>query len=590
MNCEPCYIVRMGLRSQRTFRRFRGSIATVLIVAVLCLGLVLTIAAMATTHLNLTNHIGNAMKARNAAESAIQTALAHLMEDPTLGSTANMGSLGLLTFDSGEATAHLAFDPAEATDAELPLSLNNVESDSPADGWKRVIPPEAIQLVAVGESGGVTRTIETVVHFPRFPYVICTSGKFESQGPLVLGVLPETAEAEWVQTEDLLPGHLASNNTETDAVRLQDVAIITGDVESAGGIQAEPPVVIQGSRLTDSDPVDIPKLELSDYDPEFKAGCETFSGSTEDTVLAGYNRSPGSIVVDGDLTLEAGVLYVAGDLTVTGDVKGRGAIFTQGNLTLSGCADLESDQQIALIAEGDVGLEGAGRFRGVVYTEGNFSADGVALVGAFIGNSDSGAGAIRIVDAGLVATDPTMSFADNWLCSQTTTRGLWWGGPDIFGPYNEPYPNFYPADFPTWRQTSQFVGEEDGLLVVEWRLEGFFPGANGELPEIYPRREYYQPDGTLVRVSFEGPDGAAVAPGTMVTNADPIVPGAETWVSSYDQEGSLAGSLTVARQDQEALARPERVQVYQEVADFNLDISQFFSYEDRMQTLLWVEH
>ena len=76
----------------------------------------------------------------------------------------------------------------------------------------------------------------------------------------------------------------------------------------------------------------------------------------------------------------------------------------------------------------------------------------------------------------------------------------------------------------------------------------------------------------------------------MVTNADAVVPGAETWVSSYDIEGELAGSLNVARQDQVALVRPERVRVYEEVADFRLDVSQFFSYEDRMQTILWAEH
>ena len=432
--------------------------------------------------------------------------------------------------------------------------------------------------------------METVVHVPRFPYVICTSGKFRSQGPLVVGILPETTEAEWATVEDLLPGHLASNSEAGDAVNLQDAAVISGDVESVGGILANPPVVIRGSRLSNTDPVDIPALAIRDYDPQFKPGVETFSGSTTSTVLAGYNRSPGSATVTGDLTLEAGVLYVTGDLTVTGNLKGRGAVFTEGNLNVLGCAELESDQQIALVAEGDVNLRGTGRFRGIVYTQGDFQASGVALVGAFIGKSDTGGGSIYIEDAGLVAGDPTMSFQDNWLCSQTTSTGLWWGGPDIFGPYGEAYPNFYPADFPTWKQTSEFVGVEGGLIVVEWRIEGFFPGGNGELPTIYPRREYYQPDGTLVRVEFMGPDGVAVEPGTMVTNADAVVPGAETWVSSYDIEGELAGSLNVARQDQVALVRPERVRVYEEVADFRLDVSQFFSYEDRMQTILWAEH
>lgn len=569
--------------------RPRGNIATILIVAILCLGLVMTIAALATSHLSFSNHAANSVKARNAAESVIQTTLAQLMADPEYGSAASPVT-DVLEHRSDDALGRLAFAADAAAAAGLPRSLNNASSDAAAQGHNRVIPPEAVQLIAVGECGGVRRTIETVVHLPRFPYVICTSGRFESAGPLMLGVLPETAEAEWVTAEDLLPGHLASNSSAGDAVRLTDAAVISGDVEAVGGILAPPPVVIRGSRLAGSEPVNIPELVISDYDPEGKPGNEIFTGSSGDTALAGYNRSPGSAVVNGDLRLEAGVLYVAGDLVVNGDVKGRGAIFTEGRLTVLGCAQLEPDQQIALVAQGDVRLQGGGRFRGVVYTQGDFLADGVALVGAFIGNSGSG-GVLRIVDAGLVAADPRMSFAESWLCSQTTSDGLWWGGPDVWGPYGEPYPNFYPADFPTWRQTSSFVGLEDGLIVVEWQIEGFFPEADAEnFPTIYPRREYYTPEGELVKVSFQGPGGIAAEPATMVSNSAPSVPGAEDWVGSFDQDGQLAGALTIARQNQPGFARPERVRVYQEIADFRLDISQFFSLEDRMQTILWVEH
>lgn len=574
----------------------RGSIGAVLIVTVIALGLVLTVAALATTHLNLSNRSNNAIRARTAAESLIQEVVAHLLEDPAFGHSTHpsfTAEAASMQFQANGVSARLAFDPAQATALEIPPSLNNVESDSPLEGWGgRVIPSEAIQLVAVGECGGVQRTIETVLHIPRFPYVVCTSGRFESQGPMVVGVMPEGAEADWVTADELLPGHLASNSSSSNAISLRDAAVVTGDVESAGGIDTLPPVVIQGSRLENSAPVSIPDLRIQDYDPEFRPGNETFTGAGIDTTLAGYNRGPGSVTVSGDLNLEAAVLYVAGDLLVTGNVTGRGAIFTEGNLEIRGLGDIEADQQVALVAEGDVQLQGGGRFRGVVYTKGDFSATGVALVGAFISNSGSG-GTVRLRDVGVLAGDPNMSFEDNWLVSQTL-RANFWGGPDVFGNTTSwPYPDFYPPDFPTWRQSSEYVGmSPDGLVMVDWTFHGSFPEADEDVPTIYPRREFYDTSGNLVRIEWQGPGGIAADGETGVdgVDTDPTVPGSLGWGLSWNQDGALGGYLNLSKENDPGMARPQRVQVIQEVADFRLDFSQFFSYEDRMRTILWVEH
>lgn len=560
----------------------------------IALSLVLTIGALATTHLNLSNRASNAIRARNAAESLIQETVAHLLEDPTYGkpSHADFAAASLMRFEADGSRARLAFDATSAASENIPPSLNNAESDASIQGWDRVVPSDSIQLVAVGECGGVERTIETIIHIPAFPYVVCTSGAFESQGPMVVGVMPEGAEADWVTPEELLPGHLASNSSSTNAISLRDAAVITGDVESVGGIQANPPVVIQGSRLENSAPVSIPDLRIQDYDTEFRPGNETFTGSSSSTTLAGYNRSPSNATVMGDLNLEAGVLYVAGDLRVTGNLTGRGAIFTEGSLEVLGLGSIEADQQLALVAQGNVNLQGGGRFRGVVYTEGDFTASGVALVGAFINNSSSG-GSVRLRDVGMVAADPKMSFEESWLVSQTA-RSRWWGAPDVHGGYvSAPYPYDYPPSFPTWRQSSEYIGMESGLVVVEWTTTGHFPSADEEPITIYPRREYYSPTGNLVRVEWQGPGGIAADGATSVDS--PLVPsgvpGSLTWNVNYDQdEGIGGGLLTLVEKGAPGLARPERVRVYQEVADFRLDFSQFFSYEDRMKTILWVEH
>lgn len=573
----------------------------VLIVAVVSLTLVLTVAAMATTHLTLSNKVSNSIRARQAADSLIQTVIAHLLEEPQFGHPSHpsfTSDAALMQLEGHQTRAQLAFDPAQAAANDIPVSLNNVDTDAPAQGIDRVIPSESLQLWAVGECGGVKKTVEVVVHIPRFPYVVCTSGPFESRGPLVVGTLPETLDADTVESGDLLPGHLASNSDRSDAVSLRDEAVVAGDVESVGGISAPASVVIQGSRLANSEPVEIPDLRIEDYDTEFRPGVEVFTGSSSNTTLAGYNRSTTHTTVEGDLTLEAGVLYVAGDLTVRGDINGRGAIFTEGNILVQNSTDIVGDQQIALVAGGDVVLNGGGRFRGVVYTEGNFTSSGVGLVGAFVNNAGSGGGRVAITDAGIVAGDSTLSFRDNWLARETSFGGLDFGAPDVFGPHRRgDWRTYYPADFPTWRQTSEFVGIEGGLVVVEWTTHGYFPAANGIYGEVYPRREYYDPaTGDCVRVSFEGPGGLAGEGATTNGLTGPI-PGSQAWFSEYDHDPNVwdnggldGGYLRLSQADSPGYANPQRVVVYEEVADFRFDISQFFSLEDRMKVLLWTEH
>jgi hypothetical protein len=68
--------------------------------------------------------------------------------------------------------------------------------------------------------------------------------------------------------------------------------------------------------------------------------------------LKGFSRAAKGLTINGDLTLDAGVVYVVGDLTVTGNVRGKGSLIATGNITLQGSVQLETDDIYLFVAGG----------------------------------------------------------------------------------------------------------------------------------------------------------------------------------------------------------------------------------------------
>lgn len=550
------------------------SIAFVMIASVVALLVVFALASSSLTQLNLTTHQDNAEQARNAAESAIHLAIAGLMEERTLG-VPGSGSEMRVTVTRERAEGEVVF----SADSGPGLSLNNLDSDTPVRRLHRMVPAETAHLVGVGRCNGVERKVEAVVSIPRFPAVISTSGDFSVTGALMVGVLPLGTDTRSAAPGDLLPGDIVSNSEATPAVVLNPLVTVYGDVISRGGVSVDRADIRGETRPNDSEQP-LPRLRISDYNPLNRTDVtnatllpQTLSGTQ---TLASWNHQPHDLRIQGDLHLEAGILYVGGNLTVTGAVKGKGAVIGRKSISIQGQTELEALDQVALLSEGDVSLAGGGKFRGVVYTEGNFSSDEVELFGAFIANGKDkpGKGKVHLNEVGMVVLDPSLSFHQQWL-SREVTYGI---------PIFSPAP---PSHSPVSTLESRFLEiNDEGLAVLEFDILSDFPGADGAVPppELKTRyREYYDSTGQLVRREGVMPDGRwrdylprEGAPGTGL---------------QFDEDSGYQNSnKSNIHFEAPTPHPPQRVLAYDEVANFELDFSRFLSLEERMRIELWIEH
>jgi hypothetical protein len=401
-------------------RPIRGiSLATVLIVAAVASIAAFTFAGLCVYAMNLAARAENAQNARNLAESAAARALESILASETYGTlrtesvtvtfpALGQGSMGFLSFNMDDAKAH-----------GVGYSTNNLSSDAGCSGWRdATVPRFAVHLVAIGTCNGVTHSMETIFHRPPFPYVVASSGRIVSPAGLQVAAVKDLSALKGKLSEldsrDLLPGSLASNSTERDAVTLGPDTEITGDIQASGGVKLIDPqgrVVIRGAMRQYGDPVPLPEIDITAYDPKGKVGTQSLPASLAAPTLEGRCRRDGDLTIGGDLKLDGALLYVDGNLTVSGGVTGKGAVIVLGKTTINGACALAADNEAALLSRGDVVISGRGKevsaFSGVVYTGGSFKASALTLVGAFIANDrgDPGGGGMELDEVNLVHHD-----------------------------------------------------------------------------------------------------------------------------------------------------------------------------------------
>ena len=570
----------------------RGAIAAVMLASLVALSLLFVMAAGAVSQLRFTSHADNAQRAKALAEAAIETTIARLRQDLTFGQASGLLETmpaAEVRVQHGNAVGLLSFHESKAEELEIPVSLNNVDSDAPEEGWRdRVIPSEAVQLVAVGTCGGVSRTVEAVLHVPRFPYVVSSSGQFSSDGPLVLGVLPDGTDPAQLSLDDLLPGHLASNSS----VEVRGEAVISGDVNAVESITMVDPATVRGLRKPNSSPIPLAQVRVTNYQPN-PAITETFVGSTDPVELAGFYQGSGQVTTS-SLDLQGAVLYVDGNLHVTGGVSGKGAVICTGTITIDGTTALVSDQKIALLSQGDVTLNGHGAFHGVVYTEGNLNSSGVKLIGALIANSTSNQGAINLQDTGAVVGVPTMSFDEGWLYQPLTeVVQLPWN--IVLGPPEASQVN-----------RSATITQEGDNVVIEWtflRLDesptdwdnGFVPNEPydgdgvpsmaarvGPLPSV---REVYDQNGNRLSTNYDevyGPFWEHYQE-QMLAHADFMTSGNGQWTLEQEHWNTPGEAFN-----------PPVVPLQRILADpvlqtFKIDFNQFLKAEENLRLLIRVD-
>lgn len=396
---------------------------TVILVSVAAT-LAFTVAAQGVFHMNYAMRNSNGDLAQNLAESTVSMAFQQILAKHEFGMDRAADAKVELRLNGG--VGRLTFSNETARAWGLPASTNNLDGDTSLAGYDatRPVPKAAVQLVATGRVGGVTRTVETVLYVPPFPYAMASAGRFQSDGKLEVGGVSRVDDIKSLTSIDpsnLLAANVVSNgsdNSSGKALILGPDSHISGDVRSHGQVELGKNVVVGGQVRTGADQIKIPKffIEANDPDPDPSKTGEVGEkpnvqvvtpGSLAAPTVEGFNRCEGDLLVNGGLKLDNGILYVKGNLQVTGGISGTGAVFVTKNVKLLGSNDLRSDNTVAVMSGGDVTINGAGSytssFQGMLYNEGNFTADRVSLLGVFIQNQPDAT--VRISDSQLVHVD-----------------------------------------------------------------------------------------------------------------------------------------------------------------------------------------
>lgn len=377
--------------------------ATAIVLGALALTLAFTLAGMSFSHLTVSNRLSNIGHARSLAEATLAQAVERVVsnegeyfETAPLDLTINMNHL-----PSGQ--GRLTFDPARASDWEIPISTNNLKSENSATGYGgRVIPQKSIHFVAVGEHAGVTKRMECILHIPTYKYALSSEGPISSSGAMIVAsaenpgdVLPSVA----AKLDDLLPGHILSNSPDSNyALDLHGGSgqiTVTGDARAVGGIHPTgASLEIQGSERPNSEPADMPVIELKDFDPASFGGTQDFGSPPAAVETAnGLFKHNGDLVL-GELRLPnnntGAIVWVTGDLTINNGVSGVGAIFATGNITIRGAGQpsVSADNVMAVVAGKGLDIQGSGVdsafFQGVVASGDSANLEEVTVLGAVV--------------------------------------------------------------------------------------------------------------------------------------------------------------------------------------------------------------
>lgn len=363
------------------------------------------LAGLAVQALNVSHHTDSVQRRHNAAESVIAKALGEIIQNEDFAKPGQVGEGATFRHKWMGDEAVLTFDPKQAERLGIPVSTNNLGRDVPAVGPNYEVPSDTVQLFGVGTCRGTRTTIEAMLHCPPFPFVISSTGTFRSTGSLLVGRLNPEKGLSALEPDDLLPGHLATNGRDRHSVVLGATSVVTGDVQTMGGVDLAPGAQIRGEIRTDAGEVRIPPIDLTQYKPAPDRSETIAEASLNKPVLDGYFLRNGSLSITNGLELDEGVVYVEGDLNVEGGVRGRGALIVTGTTNITGGVELSTDNRVALLSAGTVNITGHDRnssFRGLVYTGGDFSASDISVVGTFVGNKGGSGSQLELRNARMI--------------------------------------------------------------------------------------------------------------------------------------------------------------------------------------------
>lgn len=491
---------------QRQHRQGTG-LLTVLTASSLLMMLAFTVAGTSFHHLNVSNRIGHAQRARNLAEAALAQAVAELLKDPTVAEPLIAwrpapyipdAAQALFTFVPG----NLPTLNGQLKRPVLQVCLNNltgtVAKTDPLSG--RSVPAESAYLRAVGIDHGVEKTFECMIYVPRFPWAVAAAGPVYADGETTIAGVEDPADVG--DPTKHRAGHITTNaNVGDDSVKfVGDQVTVTGDVQSASGANLGNSLV-KGEKRLYAPPVPIPRITLSDYDTAGKPGLTPFNGSV--TSVSGYSRGTGNIV-GGDLHLNGGVVYVDGDVQLN-KVTGEGAIITTGKLEVAG-GDLSASNKMALLAGGELTVGNPSdrtKLSGVIYSEKKLTADKVDLFGNAV-STERNPG-----DSELILHDSKVMTSSSSGLFEMTVGGA--GTPP--GPFPPVFPGNIGTSAQSWPIMVPAQPPATGTEVLNFTFDDLKVQFSGNVDDFILGSEY------VMATDYPGAwaeDGTALGPGTYV--------------------------------------------------------------------------
>ncbi len=464
-----------------------AALGVVLMIAAIALLAAFTAAGVSTMGLRVSTRLSNAVVAQSLAESVVQEGAARIQlnlgfhEAIEIGAGLQLpeGSVGRLSFER---------------DAGIPYSTNNFLDDQ-NQGWERTLPPHTAHLIGRGESGGVVRHVEVLLHLPEFPVALACDGPVLVTNSLISAFEPED-DRPWVpgsgfdvDEKETEPAHLVTNSESGDACVLDRRTKITGDLQARGGIRLNGAVVEGEVRSPWGQEAPLPNFDIDKFDPKKSPNThyEDLTQIPPSLSLIGTTRRTGNMLLTSGLHLDNAFLFVEGDLTVNGPLRGVGAVVVTGRCRFQGAVDIRSNEQVAVISGG--GIEAVGEssdrsiFQGLLYTKGPFIARKLTILGGFI--VDDGA-PTQIADCSIFYSGthvtPKMKkevFAviPRFVAPQANTPNppVLFSDPEMFFPTgNWPLPtglrtvrNVLDQDDPDWAR-STWSQTDSAVISVEW--------------------------------------------------------------------------------------------------------------------------
>lgn len=397
----------------------------------ICLMLVfaLTVVHMSSFYYRAANLQKEEMLAREAAQAGLAETGRRLSLNPELGGTGEK-----LTEQLGAANYTVDFSLSSRN------NLGQLHAATTTDG--RDVPPNTALICSVGESpNGTRRTVQALVALEALPFPVQSTGRVDGTTVTIAGA---ASLADVQSGAPPLPGSIYAGSSASDAVRLNGVSTLTGDLRTPGHAQLDPLVTVLGEVQENAAPVEVPDLDITSFENSSQPGVTVISGGTYNCLtnpirigagLPAVHTLRGPIFVDGDITLIGPVLldqaqiFVAngGNLKIAGIATGQGSLFVTGKTTLTAGTVLRNEDRIAVFSQSDLEILAGGVFQGVLYTKARLTVGlGLTVVGAVVAHGgDISLGSLCQV----VHLPEYTSFASYWLArgGVASVKLRYWG-------------------------------------------------------------------------------------------------------------------------------------------------------------------